>query len=75
LGQGSFTAYGSDNVTDPLIKLKNETLWFRFYPDKYKLPHILDQGKLGISRSFPAGDSISVACTISATKAAIEMES
>jgi len=73
LNQGSFTAYLENGVDDPLVALKNEILWFRFYPDRYKTPYILSQGKLGISRTFPAGDNISAACTISATEAASEV--
>jgi hypothetical protein len=73
LGQGSFTAYLSNGVSDPLVQLKNETLWFRFYPDRYASPYILAQGKLGISRTFPAGDQIQAACTVSASAAALEV--
>jgi hypothetical protein len=73
LGQGGFTAYLEDGVSDNLIQQKDSTLWFRFYPDRYKAPYLLTQGKLGISRTFPAGDSIKATCTISATQAATEV--
>lgn len=73
LNQGSFTAYLDDGVTDPLVQLKGEYLWFRFYPDRYKTPYILTQGKLGITRAFPAGDNLQAACTISAEAAASEV--
>jgi hypothetical protein len=73
LGQGSFTAYLEDGISDALVQEKNENLWFRFYADRYKTPYLLTQGKLGISRTFPAGDSIQAACTISATSAALEV--
>lgn len=73
LGQGGFTAYLDDGVSDPLVQLKNETLWFRFYPDRYKAPHVLAQGKLGVARTWPAGDKISAACTISASAPALEV--
>jgi hypothetical protein len=73
LNQGTFTAYLEDGVSDGLVSLKNETLWFRFYPDRFKLPNLLCQGKLGIARTFPAGDSIQAACTISAEAAAREV--
>lgn len=73
LNQGSFVAYLQDGVTDPLVTLKDETLWFRFYPDRYKTPYILTQGKLGVGRTFPAGNNIQAACTISATAAASEV--
>lgn len=73
LGQGTFTAYLDNGVSDPLVTLKDNYLWFRFYPDRYASPYILCQGKLGISRTFPAGDTIQAACTISAAKAATEV--
>lgn len=73
LGQGSFTAYLENGVADALVSLKNEKLWFKFYPDRYATPYILCQGKLGISRTFPAGDQIQAACTISAEAPAQEV--
>jgi len=73
LGQGSFTAFLMDAVTDTLVTLKDENLWFRFYPDRFNAPYILSQGKLGISRTWPADDLIQAACTISATQAATEV--
>ena len=73
LGQSSFTAYLNDGVGDPLIGLKNEILWFKFFPDRYKTPYILTIGKLGVSRTFPAGDNIQAACTISAETASVEV--
>lgn len=73
LGQGSFTAFLNDGVGDALVALKNAILWFRYYPDKYKTGYILTQGKLGIARTFPAGDNIKAACTISAETASQEV--
>jgi len=73
LGQGAFTAYLDDGVTDPLVELKNEYLWFRFYPSRYSSSYLLCQGKLGINRTWPAGDNIQAACTVSATSAALEV--
>lgn len=73
LGQGSFTAYLEDGVADALVGQKDQTLWFRFYPDRFKSGYLLTQGVLGIARTFPAGDQIRAACTISATKPAKEV--
>lgn len=73
LNQGGFTAYLDNGVSDALVTLKDENLWFRFYPDRYKSPYLLCQGKLGISRTYPAGDNIQAACTISAASAASEV--
>jgi len=72
LGQGSFTAILSDGITDGIVSRKNDTLWFRYYQDKYKPAHLLTQGKLGISRTFAASEKAKVSCTISADKASIE---
>lgn len=74
LGQGTFTAYLEDGISDPLMKLKNENLWFKFFPDRFKTPYMLTQGLFGVSRTFPAGDQIQAACTISATEAALERD-
>jgi hypothetical protein len=73
LNQGTFTAYLQNGVGDPLVSLKNAILWFRFYPDRYAADYILAQGKLGIARTFPAGDQIQATCTISASAAATEV--
>ncbi|MBF0395773.1 MAG: hypothetical protein HQK78_03300 [Desulfobacterales bacterium] len=73
LGQGSFNALLDDGISDNLLELKNENLWFKFKPNRLADPYILMQGYLGISRTFPAGDSISAACTISSEQAAIEV--
>jgi hypothetical protein len=73
LGQGSFKVFLKDGVSDPFVGLKNQILFFKFFPDRNKTPYILAQGKLGISRTFPAGDNIQADCTISATEEAIEV--
>jgi len=74
LNQGSFTAYVEDGITDPLIKAKDDNLWFKFFPNRYKADYLLDQGLLGVSRTFPAGDSLAAACTISSSEAAVGVE-
>lgn len=66
LGQGSFSFYSRDGVTDNLLKLKDEFLFFKFMPNRLKDAYIICQGKFGVKSSFPAGDNISHSCTISA---------
>jgi len=75
LNQGSFTVYLRDGVTDPLLKFKNQKLWVKFFPHRLRAPHLLAQGVLGISRTFPAGDSMQAACTLTADAPAVEVES
>lgn len=73
LNQASFTAFLADGITDAIIKLKNEILWYKFFQNRFVSNYILEQGKLGISRSFPAGDEIQAACTISPETAGVEV--
>jgi hypothetical protein len=73
LAQAKFAAFLNDGVGDALVTLKNHILWFKFFPDRYKTPYILTQGKLGIGRTFPAGDEVQAACTISAASASVEV--
>lgn len=73
LGQGSFVAFLDNGITDPLVALKNENLWFKFYPDRAKSAHLMAQGYLGVARTFPAGAQIQASCTISAEAAAQEI--
>jgi hypothetical protein len=73
LGQGKFTAYLANGVSDALVTLKNATLWFKFFPDRYASSYLLCQGKLGIARTFPAGDAIQAACTVSSSAAGTEV--
>jgi hypothetical protein len=70
LGQGSFTAMLDNGVTDSLIGLSGENLWFRFYPDRARTMNIMAQGVLGIARTFPVGSAIQAKCTINSNAAA-----
>jgi hypothetical protein len=74
LNQGSFLAFLKDGVTDNIINLKDEVLWFKFFPHRLRSPYIMCNGKLGVARTFPAGNNIQAACTISAAEAAEEFE-
>ena len=74
LGQASFTHYGRDGITDPIIKVKGGRLWFRYYQDRNLLPHQLTQGIVGISRTFPAGDHVNIPVTVSAEQSTEDMD-
>lgn len=74
LNQGSFMAYLQDGISDGILGLKNVILFFRFFQNRLNTtPYLLLQGKLGISRQFPAGDQITATCTISSEAAAVEV--
>jgi hypothetical protein len=71
IGQGSFTAALDDGITDGLAQLDGENLTFKFFPDQDKAPYFLCQGYLAVPPAYPADASITAACTISASLAAI----
>lgn len=74
LNQGAFTAYLNDGIADGILASKGANLFFKFFQNRFNsLPYILTQGILGISRTFPAGDQITAACTVSAETAAVEV--
>lgn len=70
LGQGGFTAILDNGVSDPLLGLAGQNLWFKFFPDRAATKAVMCQGVLGIARTFPAGSAIQAKCTISAASAA-----
>lgn len=74
LGQGSFTAYFEDGISDSLVTMKNESLFFKFFQDELVTSkYILCQGKLGLTRSFSPEEDPQGSCTISATDEAVEV--
>lgn len=75
LGQASFTAILKDGITDALVALKGQTLWFEFRPDRDKtVPKQLTQGIFGMSRTFPAGGgSFSANCTVTPSVASVDV--
>ena len=75
LGQGSFTALMTDNVTDSLVGNKDQVLTIRFYPDRNKTAYVLTQGKLGLARTFPVAGQNQASVTISAENASAEFSS
>lgn len=70
LGQGSFSAILENGVSDSLLAMAGQNLWFKFFPDRASSRYLACQGILGIARTFPAGSSIQAKCTISASSAA-----
>jgi len=75
LTQGSFTAAVDDGITDGLSQLSGETLTFKFFPDEDLAPHMLAQGVLTASPSYPPDGDITVECTISAQSEAVRKAS
>lgn len=75
LGQASFSALMSDNITDALIQQKNKIVTVRHYPDRNKSAYTLTQGTLGTARTFPAGSQNQASCTISCERETVGFSS
>ena len=63
-----------DGITDALIKLANEVLWFQYFQNKNRAPYILDQGILGVDLDYAATDHPTANCTISAEAEHVKVE-
>ncbi len=73
LNQGGFTADLLDGITDGFLLGEGFNLMFKFFQDRLKSEYVLSQGILGIVESYPAGDSVSAVCTISAEKEGVRV--
>jgi len=72
LGQGGFTAYLEDGITDALVRDKNRTLTVKYFPDRNKEPFALTQGKIGLSRTWSPSDQNMAEVTITSEVATAE---
>jgi len=71
LSAGSFAAKLENGVNDFILLMADDTLWFKFYPDRLVTgKYRLCQGKVGVVESYGAGASMSAAVTIAASEAA-----
>lgn len=75
LGQASFTALLVDGVNDAEVVAKNKVLTFKFFPDRNKAAYILQQGVLGISRTFGVADQKQASMTVSPETSSAEFAS
>jgi hypothetical protein len=74
VNQATFTASLKDGITDAILALKNERLWFRFKQDRNKAAFQLTQGILGISRTYPVSGQPTAAFTVSAEQPTLDFE-
>ena len=75
LGQSTFTALMTDNVTDALLVQKNKVITVKFWPNRNSNPYVLTQGTLGVARTFPVANQNQASCTISSELASVDFES
>lgn len=71
LNAGSFTAALNDGLTDPLLAMEGENIWFKFYQDRARSAHELCQGRLGIARTFVVANEPQAACVIAAASVGV----
>jgi len=64
LNNASFSVDLTDGISDTIASVQGQNLYFRFYPDKNRPQHFIEQGVLSIARTFPAGGDIVASCTI-----------
>ncbi|ATN93338.1 hypothetical protein [Marinobacter phage PS3] len=64
LNNATFSVDLTDGISDTIAAVQGENLYFRFYPDKNRPQHFIEQGVLSIARTFPAGGDIVASCTI-----------
>lgn len=74
LNQATFELKLENAISDPVVKLEGDILWFKFFPNRYETPYRLDQGKLGITPSYLASDNISASCTVSTESSSIPVD-
>ena len=64
LNNATFSVDLTDGISDTIAGVQGQNLYFRFYPDKNRPQHFIEQGVLSIARTFPAGGDIVASCTI-----------
>lgn len=64
LNNATFNVDLTDGISDTIAGVQGENLYFRFYPDKNRPQHFIEQGVLSIARTYPAGGDIVASCTI-----------
>jgi hypothetical protein len=75
LGQCSFNAYLENGHTDSIIGRAGNVVLVKFQADRNRLPYSLTQGRLAIKRTYPAGNAMVAAVTISAENATVDFAS
>jgi hypothetical protein len=62
--QGTFDVYLNDGITDSFLSVcRDNVCVIKFYPDKTKTAYRLEQGRIGVSRSYPSDGAIMATCT------------
>ncbi len=69
LNGASFNATLEDGITDDILKQLGNTIFVKFFPDKFKSPYVITQGHLSYSPTNTAGGKPKGAFTLAPEKA------
>ncbi|MEW6505518.1 MAG: hypothetical protein AB1457_16290 [Chloroflexota bacterium] len=74
IGQGQFTVYLQDGISDNFLRAKDTTRMVKFLPDRNN-PGVfrMEIGKIGVKRTWPASGDITAACTLSPITEGVEV--
>lgn len=73
LNAGAFSVELKDGITDNLLRVADEFIWFKFFQDRLADPFVLTQGYLGAPVQFPAGANVAATCAIAAETEAVRI--
>jgi hypothetical protein len=74
MGQGGFTVYLKDGLSDSFLKAKDKTIMIKFYPDRNITgTYEVEVGKLGVKRTWSANGDVMAVCTLSPIQEGIEV--
>lgn len=71
LQAGGFSFASQTGVTDTVLTRNGRRTWIRFKPNRMRPEHLLCNGVLGFSHSFPPASNITITATIAAEEAAV----
>jgi hypothetical protein len=67
LGQCSFSGFMNNGIDDPILRQKNQVVIVEYYQDRDQSAKIVQQGTLGIKRTFPVSGQIKADFTLTTT--------
>lgn len=73
LNAGGFSVELKDGITDNILRLSDEFIWFKFFQERLNDPFIMSQGYLGAPVQFPAGANVVATCAIAAEVEAVRV--
>jgi hypothetical protein len=71
VGAGTFSALTQTNIHDNILRVGGKLIWFKYFQDRLETSRYqVSQGHLAVDQDNPAGDNISISCTLGAESVA-----